>query len=98
MVILQTDTFAPRVGEAFDVALGEASAPMTLVEVRPLAPVPSFLGAVRSPFSLLFRSASPIVLPQKIYRLRNAVLGVLDIFLVPVARDGAGIVYEAVFN
>lgn len=98
MIILQTDTFAPRVGEAFDIALGEASAPLTLVEVRKLSPVPSFAGALRAPFALMFRSASPIVLPQKIYRLRNAVLGVLDIFLVPVARDGAGIVYEAVFN
>lgn len=98
MIYLQTDTFAPRVGEAFDLSLGEASAPLTLVEVRPLPAAPTFAGAVRAPFSLLFRSASPVVLPQKLYRLQNAALGALNIFLVPVARDSGGIVYEAVFN
>jgi hypothetical protein len=98
MIVLHIDTFAPHVGEAFDVVLGEASAGLTLIEARPLPVAGVVSGLLRLPFSLLFRSASMIVLPQKIYRLKNAGLGALDIFLVPIARDGAGIVYEAVFN
>ncbi|MDR3508550.1 MAG: hypothetical protein P4L64_11680 [Caulobacteraceae bacterium] len=98
MNILQTETFAPHVGEAFDIAMGEATTPLTLVQVRPLGAGAAIRGMLRSPFSLLFRSASLIVLPQRTYRLRNAALGALDIFLVPVGRDREGVVYEAVFN
>lgn len=50
------------------------------------------------PFSLIFRSSSQVVLPQKLYSLRCAMLGRLEIFLVPVARDTKGIVYQAIFN
>jgi hypothetical protein len=97
MEFLQTNAFAPRVGETFDMALGEATAPLTLVEIRPL-PVSNFPGMVRSPFALIFRSASPVVLPQKIYRLNNQTMGAVDIFIVPIGRDTAGVIYEAVFN
>lgn len=95
--MLQTESFAPRVGEAFDMSLGEASAPLTLVNVRPL-PVHAFPGMMRAPFALTFKSGSQVVLPQKLYRLKNEAMGALDIFLVAVARDREGIVYEAVFN
>lgn len=97
MDLLQTNAFASRVGEAFDVALGEASTPMTLVEVRPL-PVRHYPGMMRAPFALIFRSASAVVLPQKIYRMKNGVMGALDIFIVPIGRDPQGVIYEAVFN
>jgi hypothetical protein len=93
----QTNVFAPRVGESFDMSLGEATSPLTLVQVNPL-PAHKFPGMVRDPFSLIFRSASPVVMPQKIYRLNNAAMGALDIFLVPVGRDKEGVLYEAVFN
>ena len=66
-------------------------------EARPL-PERGFAGVMRAPFSLLFRSASKVLLPQQIYRLKNATLGILDIFLVPVARDKEGIIYQAIFN
>ena len=89
--------FAPRVGEGFDLDLGENGLAMTLVEAAPL-PVHVFPGMMRAPFALLFRSGSPLVLPQRIYRLKNAALGSLDVFLVPVARDAKGTVYQAVFN
>ena len=53
---------------------------------------------MRAPFSLIFRSATPVVLPQKLYRLKNVDMGALDVFLVPIGRDVQGIVYLAVFN
>lgn len=95
--MLQTENFAPRVGESFDMQLGETATPLTLVQVRPL-PAHPYPGMLRAPFSLIFRSASQVVLPQRIYRLKNEALGGLDIFLVAVARDREGVVYEAVFN
>ncbi|NLS01687.1 hypothetical protein HGP17_33035 [Rhizobium sp. P38BS-XIX] len=97
MGIVALEHFAPCVGEGFDVDMGTASVTFTLTEVRPL-PDRGFAGMTRAPFSLLFRSGSKVVLPQQIYRLKNATLGILDIFLVPVARDQEGIIYQAIFN
>jgi len=53
---------------------------------------------MRAPFSLLFRTASQVHLPQKLYNLKNNKLGKLEIFLVPVARDREGVLYQAVSN
>jgi hypothetical protein len=97
MANLSLETFGSVVRQSFDLAIGETSLPMTLVEVQPL-PVNPFPGMIRAPFSLLFRTASQVVLPQKLYGLRNASLGRLEIFLVPVARDREGVLYQAVFN
>src|SRR4029077_16601497 len=97
MANLSLETFAAVARESFELALGESSLPLTLVEVQllPTAPYPCM---IRAPFSLLFRAISQVVLPQKLYSLKNANLGRLDIFLVPVARDREGILYQAVFN
>ncbi len=97
MRILAIEDFAGATNQGFGLAIGEAEMAVTLVDVKPLMPrmVP---GARRAPFSLLFRSESQLVLPQQTYRLKHADMGVLEIFLVPVARDTQGIVYEAVFN
>ena len=97
MQILSCETFAGRANETFDVGVGENSLSMTLVQVQPL-PVHAYAGMLRAPFSLMFKSESPVLLPQNIYRMKNATLGVLELFLVPVGRDTSGILYQAVFN
>lgn len=97
MGLVTLDHFAGCVGTAFDIDLGQNSLALTLAEARPL-PESGFPGMRRSPFSLMFRSGSQIVLPQKMYKLKNATLGSLEMFLVPVARDKDGIVYQAIFN
>ncbi|CAN7661865.1 hypothetical protein LJR257_004937 [Ensifer adhaerens] len=97
MELLTLQNFAGCVGQAFDLSLGESTVPLTLAEASP-GTTQILPGMRRAPFSLVFRSSSAIVLPQQIYRLRNASLGALEIFLVPVARDKQGIVYQAVFN
>lgn len=97
MQLLSREAFAGRTNEAFDVSMGESSVAMTLVEVQSLNPHP-YPGMMREPFSLIFRSGSPVVFPQKTYRLKNATLGALDVFLVPVGRDVQGVLYQAVFN
>lgn len=37
-------------------------------------------------------------LPQATYRIENANLGVLEVFLVPIGPDESGMRYEATFN
>ncbi|MDX8534102.1 hypothetical protein RFM41_23175 [Mesorhizobium sp. VK25A] len=97
MEIVTLGHFAGCVGSSFDIDFGQSSVPLTLAEANPLLET-GFPGMRRSPFSLIFRSGSQVVLPQKLYKLKNATLGQMEIFLVPVARDKAGIVYQAIFN
>jgi hypothetical protein len=54
--------------------------------------------ASREQFSLHLRGPRTPALPQRIYRLEHAQLGALDLFLVPIGRDGSGMTYEAVFT
>ena len=49
-------------------------------------------------YSITFRGPASFVFEQRIHRLDHAQMGAFDIFLVPVARDGEGVYYEAVFN
>ncbi|MGA1799992.1 hypothetical protein VH567_14565 [Sphingomonas sp. 4RDLI-65] len=97
MTILRIDDFAGAVNDGFDMALGEATMALTLVEVAQL-PVHPFPGMLRAPFALVFRSGQAVILPQRIYRLRHDRLGALDVFLVPTGRDMRGALYHAVFN
>ncbi|WP_428152136.1 DUF6916 family protein [Brevundimonas sp.] len=86
--------FSRAANQEFDLSLGETALALTLVEVAPLP----HGGGLRQPFSLIFRGASAVVLPQKLYALSNATLGKLSVFLVPIGRDNAGVLYQAVFN
>jgi hypothetical protein len=92
------DTFSPVVGQAFE-AIDEAgnAHPLTLeaCEPGPDGPRPD---GMRQPFSLLFRGPAAEVLPQRIYSLRNAQLGTVEMFLVPIGRDQDGTRYEVVFG
>jgi hypothetical protein len=49
-------------------------------------------------FSLIFKGPTSAPIEQKIYRLDHPDLGPLDLFLVPIARDQAGVQYEAIVN
>jgi hypothetical protein len=95
MDLLTLQHFAARLNETFTADIGESEVPFVLVEVVPLPPEPR---ALRAPFSLMFRNLSPILFPQQTYRMRNPDMGELGIFLVPVARDREGFLYQAVFS
>lgn len=97
MRIVTLEHFAHCVGEGFQIDMRTGFPALTLTEARPL-PEQGFAGMTRAPFALLFRSEAKVLLPQQIYRLSNATLGILDIFLVPVARDKNGFIYQAIFN
>lgn len=89
--------FFERVGETFRVEGPSGAFPLTLVEATDLArresPRPG-----RCPFSVIFLGPPTPVLTQGIRALEHATLGRLEIFLVPIGPDAAGMRYEAVFN
>ncbi len=50
------------------------------------------------PFSLIFRGPMRPILPQKIHRLDHEMLGVLELFMVPIGSDHTGMCYQVIFN
>ncbi|GGO98912.1 MAG: hypothetical protein CMN72_07305 [Sphingomonas sp.] len=94
----EVQDYARAADQVFDVLLGDSSIAMTLVEIDKLSPHP---GAMREAFSLIFRSESQLVLPQRTYSMRNRSIENAEpvgVFLVPIGRDAKGVRYQAVFN
>ena len=97
MQILTFEAFASHLNTTFALKLGESTIDLTLTGAAK-QPFKPFRGQMREPFSLYFRSGSQVVLPQRIYPMAHDAMGRLEVFIVPVAREPEGIVYEAVFN
>lgn len=96
MTFLTLEHFAERINDSF-ISLGDENAVFVLLEASALqGATPE--ATQRGPFSLLFRNSSAILFEQKIFQMQHEVLGVMGIFLVPVARDSEGFLYQAVFN
>ena len=92
------DMFSDKIGERF--AIDEPNAPaieLTLIKAE-LLPTYNLPPATRPPFSLLFTTTGDFVLMQRTYALRNAALGAVTIFLVPVGQTGDTVTYQAIFN
>ena len=73
---------------------GEPPVSITLTDVRSGRPV----AGLRTPFALTFTGPARLTLDPGIHPLEHATLGRLDLFLSPLARDDAGVTYEAVFG
>jgi hypothetical protein len=95
--LLTFESFASHLNTTFALKLGESTIDLTLTGAQK-QPYRPHRALIREPFSLYFRSGSQVVLPQRIYPLDHDGMGRLDIFIVPVAREPEGIVYEAVFS
>ena len=91
---LTAATFEPHVGSAFATDAEPAQIDLVLESVTPLGDRPGG----REPFSLLFRGPPQPVLTQAIHRLEHPSLGVLEIFVVPMAPAGGASRYEAIFT
>ncbi len=94
--LLTLEHFSGCVNETFSAALNDMNVDFVLVEARPL-PITDERMA-RPPFSLLFRNTAAFLFPQQIYPMRHPRVGEVGIFLVPVAQEQAGFLYQAVFN
>lgn len=90
------DTFASCATKTFRLERDDGE-PLEL-ELTAAADVGKPSKSGRQPFSLLFKGPPEPLLPQRIYTLRNAELGELELFLVPVGADAEAVDYEAVFT
>lgn len=97
MELLTLEHFAGCVNETFTASLSDMDVPFVLVEARPLEGAAA-ANPHRLPFSLLFRNESPFLFPQQIYAMKHPRVGEVGIFLVPIAQERAGFLYQAVFN
>jgi hypothetical protein len=89
------ETFAPHLGSQFALTLSDGVLELELCAVEALR---TSQHAPRVPFALRFRTPTVTgYLPQRIYALAHPVLGMLEIFLVPLGADATGMRYEAVF-
>ena len=84
---LEHAAFEPHLGTTFGAEAFGASLALTLVEVEPLR---GGGRGQRAPFALVFEAPAGIPVAQGIHRLVHAVLGELDVFLVPAQPGSSG--------
>jgi len=96
LAAVTSETFAASIGQTFEAVFTDGRLPLTLAEVRPLGS--ARLPGTRAPFALTFHGRVGLRLPQHIYRLENATLGAMEVFLVQSAGDATASQFEAVFN
>lgn len=99
---LTLETYAPRIGETFQIRLQpDQTVAAELVEARLLPSGRSVDDEARrtpAPFAIVFRASTVAVLPQRIYRIEHPIVGEHDLFIVPIAGGPDGFLYEAVFT
>ena len=96
MELMTLEDFAGCLNETFKVSLNDGEVEFVLVEATPLkAGAP---GMMRAPFSLLFHNTAALIFPQQMYPMRHPRLGEFSLFIVPIARNRDGFVYQAIFN
>jgi hypothetical protein len=93
---IESAQFAAYLNEEFAIVTPTGTIPAKLAEVRNLRHANSPSGRV--PFSLLFRAAPHVRLPQHIYLTKHPRFGEMEIFLVQVGADAEGATLEAIFN
>jgi hypothetical protein len=95
LATVQCADFTACLNQDFEIVTGDGPLRLQLFEARPL---PGRAGTVRDPFTLTFRGPAELRLPQSIYRMNNAQLGDMEIFIVQIAANQTSSTFEAVFN
>jgi hypothetical protein len=88
------EQFMEQLNSTFDIDFGDVGVvPCVLQQFTP-----GISNKVQDSFSLIFRAPADVPRLQRIYRMVNASLGEMELFLVPVKQDDEGLYFEAVFN
>lgn len=99
LISFKKEKFQEALNEKFVLEAGNGQLELELVSIEDLTPVYVHTrGLERVPFSAQFRGPRSPWARQHTYRLQNATLGELEIFLVPLGPDQQGMIYEAVFS
>ena len=96
LATVRLEQFASCVDQDFEIVFPDGTLPVKLIDAKQWGPdQPAHL---RQPFTLTFRMARSLRFPQGTYKVRNAQLGEMEIFLVQIAADQNSSTLEAVFN
>ena len=96
LATVRREEFAACLDQDFEIVFPDGTLPVKLSEAKQWG---SDLPAhIRQPFTLTFRVERSLRFPQGTYKMRNAQLGEIEIFLVQVAADQTSSTLEAVFN
>ncbi len=91
---LHYEDFAPHVNTKFRARLGEAPVmEIELISVEDKSPSPR-----QEQFVLTFVAPLEAPTQQNLFNIEHEHLGEGVIFLVPIAKENRGVIYEAVFN
>jgi hypothetical protein len=93
---LTASEFERILGSAFAVLDPDGRVVLSLCLVQ-VIPGPERPGQ-RQPFSLYWTAVATPILPSSTHHLTHPEFGDMEIFLGPVATDGPGVTYEAVFG
>jgi hypothetical protein len=87
--------FLPYLNQSFVIQITpEQTHPVELISVTRLGRD----NTTGRPFSIIFRGAPGVYLPQQIYPISHEQIGTLELFIVPIQPDQTGMRFEAVFN
>jgi hypothetical protein len=93
---VRREDFAACLDQDFGIVFPDGILSVKLIEAKQLGPDQP--AHIRQPFALTFRLERNLRLPQGTYKMRNAQLGEMEIFLVQVAPNANSSTLEAVFN
>ena len=91
---LRIDDFTPHLDGVFEITTAGGAVPLKLVKVDPAGDS----GRAGGAFSLIFVAQKGPWLQQAVYPVKHPVLGIMEIFLVPVGPTQGGNGYQAVFT
>jgi hypothetical protein len=94
LATLRIEDFAPHCDGVFEMQTAGGVMSLKLVKVAPAGDSGREGGA----FSLLFVAVAGTSLPQAIYPVTHPVLGLMEIFLVPIGPLQGGSGYQAIFT
>jgi uncharacterized protein DUF6916 len=94
LATLRIEDFAPHCDGVFEMQTAGGGVPLKLAQVASAGDSGRQGGA----FSLMFVAAAATSLPQAIYPVTHPVLGVMEIFLVPIGPLQGGSGYQAIFT
>lgn len=94
---LTLEDFQPRLNQTFQLHAGEQTVPMILTEVSEIQRARGPKGA-RAPFHLIFQGPAELQILQGSYRFTAEPGFDCDIFIVPIAKEETGFIYQAIFN
>jgi hypothetical protein len=93
---VRREEFAACLNQDFEIVFADGTLPAKLIEAKQWGPDQP--ANVRQPFTLTFRVDRNLRLPQGTYKMRNAQLDEMEIFLVQVSAGQNSSTLEAVFN